>query len=387
MLRIYCNHYEKIYESHFELKIDKSFDSSKIFLKILRDNYKTIIKQLLYKNFLDPSNTLLYNFSIDYINLCIFASSSIKEEGKDENEIIKERVSSIANIKNIPEVDDIRKNIDDKDYSELFKDKKNYDDFKGKIVNGLEYINGKPCVGKEKYRTLFENKIKIKVIDKNKKYNKFRKFNYGCLNKEIKAEYFKSLGIETCPYCNHNFIQTLKDKSVCNTFDIDHFYPKSDFPLLSLSLYNFVPSCKICNQLFKSDNCNSNEMINPNVEGFGDDAIFKVLDSMDGSYEVKVKIINPESTKGKKCRYNVDLFRLEKLYEGRQNYINDIMTKKRNYSKDVIFKIKEVLASNDLPCSDEVMNKLLYGITLDEKDDKLYILSKFTRDIVINGDK
>ena len=34
-------------------------------------------------------------------------------------------------------------------------------------------------------------------------------------------------------------------------FDLDHVLPKSEFPLAALSLYNFVPSCQICNQKLK----------------------------------------------------------------------------------------------------------------------------------------
>lgn len=34
-------------------------------------------------------------------------------------------------------------------------------------------------------------------------------------------------------------------------FDIDHVLPKSEFELVALSLYNFVPSCQICNQKLK----------------------------------------------------------------------------------------------------------------------------------------
>ena len=34
-------------------------------------------------------------------------------------------------------------------------------------------------------------------------------------------------------------------------FDLDHVLPKSEFKLVGLSLYNFVPSCQICNQKLK----------------------------------------------------------------------------------------------------------------------------------------
>lgn len=36
-----------------------------------------------------------------------------------------------------------------------------------------------------------------------------------------------------------------------NHFDLDHFLPKSQCPLVGLSLYNFVPSCSVCNEKLK----------------------------------------------------------------------------------------------------------------------------------------
>ena len=48
-----------------------------------------------------------------------------------------------------------------------------------------------------------------------------------------------------------------KDKSddvkskLRNHFDLDHFLPKSECPLVGLSLMNFVPSCSVCNEKLK----------------------------------------------------------------------------------------------------------------------------------------
>ncbi|WP_434503744.1 hypothetical protein [Prevotella sp.] len=36
-----------------------------------------------------------------------------------------------------------------------------------------------------------------------------------------------------------------------NHFDLDHFLPKGECPLVALSLYNFVPSCSVCNEKLK----------------------------------------------------------------------------------------------------------------------------------------
>lgn len=38
---------------------------------------------------------------------------------------------------------------------------------------------------------------------------------------------------------------------VMNHFDLDHVLPKGDCPIVALSLFNFVPSCQVCNEKLK----------------------------------------------------------------------------------------------------------------------------------------
>lgn len=73
-------------------------------------------------------------------------------------------------------------------------------------------------------------------------------------------EYLKSLEVNICPYCNENYTYRLLDKNRNSSAslpnltiraDLDHFYPKNSNPLLAMSLYNLVPSCKICNSSIK----------------------------------------------------------------------------------------------------------------------------------------
>ena len=58
-----------------------------------------------------------------------------------------------------------------------------------------------------------------------------------------------------CPYCNADMVYTIKcddnGKSYKSAFD--HFYPRSRYPFLGLSLYNLIPSCDRCNSKFKLD--------------------------------------------------------------------------------------------------------------------------------------
>ena len=62
----------------------------------------------------------------------------------------------------------------------------------------------------------------------------------------------KIININTCFYCNKTYTNSYEIGNMKKSqFDIDHFIPKSRCPLFSLSLYNFVPSCQVCNSRIK----------------------------------------------------------------------------------------------------------------------------------------
>ena len=78
------------------------------------------------------------------------------------------------------------------------------------------------------------------------------------------------MGIQVCPYCQRNYISSFEENNdKRTTADLDHFYPKSFYPFLALSLYNFIPSCQICNSRFKGSKDTYNSVY-PYEESFDD---------------------------------------------------------------------------------------------------------------------
>ncbi len=66
------------------------------------------------------------------------------------------------------------------------------------------------------------------------------------------------INVKTCLYCNQQYTVVVgrkprKDGGISLSgsrayLQFDHFFEKSDYPFLSMSLYNLIPSCAVCNQ-------------------------------------------------------------------------------------------------------------------------------------------
>ena len=79
-------------------------------------------------------------------------------------------------------------------------------------------------------------------------------FNYSSKKNEI-ADFFmldEFENITTCFYCETAYINIFKaDRKKRRLFDVDHFLPNKQSPITAISLYNFVPSCIVCNRSIK----------------------------------------------------------------------------------------------------------------------------------------
>lgn len=74
-------------------------------------------------------------------------------------------------------------------------------------------------------------------------------FGYSEFRKDVLVELSKKLNVKTCPYCNQSFTLFVcdGDKQSYAEFQFDHFFDKSRYPYLSMSLYNLIPACGNCN--------------------------------------------------------------------------------------------------------------------------------------------
>lgn len=81
-------------------------------------------------------------------------------------------------------------------------------------------------------------------------------FNYDgriSRNKDAAYELSQRIDTRTCVYCNRIYAFTVEteDGTPITRPDFDHWLPKEKHPLVSMSVYNLIPSCPICNRGIK----------------------------------------------------------------------------------------------------------------------------------------
>ncbi|ELA9308263.1 hypothetical protein OTK59_02240 [Vibrio natriegens] len=133
-------------------------------------------------------------------------------------------------------------------------------------------------------------------------------FNYDYVIARFGAQIVNLIDLHYCPYCAEEGIEPFNRYRPA----IDHYFPKSKFPFLALSLHNFVPSGDRCNSRFKKNN----EMIgyfNPALDELPNAALFDFeyplgRDFIEEEIRVTVNNLSP------KLHANSRLFELEDVY-------------------------------------------------------------------------
>ncbi|MEK4593134.1 MULTISPECIES: hypothetical protein [unclassified Bacillus (in: firmicutes)] len=182
-----------------------------------------------------------------------------------------------------------------------------------------------------------------------------------------------SLEIRVCPYCNRQYITTYnKDNNLRSTSDLDHFYPKAVFQLYSLTLFNYIPACSICNSRFKK--ARKLKILYLYEKVIEDPVTFKVkptttyninslignTDDFDLVLEVNDNCANNDEIQG-----HIEMFSLEEVYQSHKDFVQELLYKRIAYSS--AYKgMTEKLVKTEL--SEEEFNLFLFGITGDDKD-------------------
>ena len=204
--------------------------------------------------------------------------------------------------------------------------------------------------------------------------------------KSVSYYYFEKLNIRTCPYCNRQFTFTLHTSNVKTSPEYDHFYDKANYPVLSVSFYNLVPSCHTCNHV-KGEK--KTAKVNPYFRGFK--SKFYIYDKENGSMRLSavemlhkgegdLQLRMEDGREDAEDMSNVRTFGLKGLYDMHSDYVKDLLEKAVAYDRTAREQLADAFQKRGYT-ADQVF-EFIWGKYLDVAYYNNRPLSKLTRDLL-----
>lgn len=215
-------------------------------------------------------------------------------------------------------------------------------------------------------------------------------FRYEDFRSSKLVELAEILNIKSCLYCNSQYtLVVVNENRKIAKFQFDHFFPKSRFPYLSISLYNLIPSCASCNQ----GKSNAVYYLNNFTHPFYDD--FHLLSSFSIGRQVAIRMMIGQDVPENEININLtndvhpqvvnyeEEFSLKGIYSRHKDIIKEIFHKSYAYNnggREALFALRD-RHGNRIFNSIEEIEQLLLANYPSIEDINNRPLAKFMQDI------
>ena len=384
-------------------KIDSSSDVEWVF-KIHVEKFSDLVNQIyshLKNDFIEKCDEEIKQSKIGNIrgvSTSINLQKILSYETDDNLDKIRKKKNLTDNIRIIVDrtkntrefIDLIKKNLKSeflKDFEDIFPDKM---DILVEMMSSKKSFND--LVQSYKFDGIHTKKSHTKLKDYIvERYKEKLESHYNKINKK---ELVRITGVTVCPYCNRNFINVTEE---ANTSQLDHFFPKNEYPLFALCFYNLIPACYGCNnkestrkfyvspydesitdidELLKfslniksADFINNSESIDIIIKDDISEEELKQLESKD-KLSVRQKLL--------KDKYVIDTRSLYKLHT---DVVQELLWKQEVYSNSYKIKLEEILATSDKKFSKYEIDRMIVGYYTDKENYGNRPLSKMVTDI------
>jgi 5-methylcytosine-specific restriction endonuclease McrA len=298
-----------------------------------------------------------------------------------ENKIKKQRLNAIKKLKEISATGD------DEDYlNKVITLFVNNEDI---LLWTPEKIEIERSLISEVPRIIAKNK---KGEDVNKKSGIQTKIiealGYARLRQTFYPAYFKKIGIKACVYCNSKLTVSAERPNklgLSAKFDVDHYHSKTDYPFLSICLFNLYPACAPCNRA-KSKSENIEFILYSKYTAETEKSLyeFKLTSESKAKYllnknaeAIQFTFHEPPYSAGKK-KFD-EVFHVKGIYETQIDIVEELICKSQMYNTGYIDLLKENFKK--LALNPELFRRMLIGNYAEDKDIHKRPLSKFTMDI------
>lgn len=211
--------------------------------------------------------------------------------------------------------------------------------------------------------------------------------NYSSLRQKFHPKYFRKIGIKSCIYCNSQLtvvITKLKNK-IDARLEVDHYYPKNDYPYLSISLFNLYPCCSSCNNRKKKSLVNFKLYSEDTSKLSKSEFSFEITKSSECAYLVtkdidSIEIIfNDKSAPLNGYKSLQDSFHIKEIHDTQKDIISELIVKNQIYNES--FKDTLQKSFSKLSLSQNDFDRVIVGNYTKEKDIHKRPFSKMTMDI------
>lgn len=204
-----------------------------------------------------------------------------------------------------------------------------------------------------------------------------------------------ALEVTVCPYCNRNYIHTSYNEHGKTRPELDHFFPKSKYPFLSISLYNLIPSCHICNSNLKgAKDFFLEPHLHPFVENVNSDFQFEikykdeVIDEIVAdleSFDIVLKCLTEDEQLKTQVENSRKTFLINELYNLHKDVAQELLFKSVYYNETKIKELKEILGE-DSGVDDNFLKRVIIGTYADVNTIGKRSMSKYSYDIISKTD-
>lgn len=245
--------------------------------------------------------------------------------------------------------------------------------FKNRKYKDIEKNRGIPKAKKKKYKDLLA--LFSYVFD----YDKFiagqQDFSYAVA---------KMKGKNTCTYCNRSYTLTIDcDKTETITRpDFDHWFPKSEYPLLALSFYNLIPSCKICNSSVKGrTEFELGKHIHPYIQEKDSEFKFTRHLGKDMKWEIAIEYLDSSSqTKVINTLRDLKILEVYKYHSDLE--LKDVIDFRTSYNSTYLEELFNNTLKKFPSKSREEVYRMLFGAELEKENYLDRPFSKLKHDIL-----
>lgn len=244
---------------------------------------------------------------------------------------------------------------------------------------------------------LANNKFKAikgkKKLNPNSVLKKIFDYDNFIRKKEEKYDAYdlaEKLDLRVCLYCNRMYTLTIKTSNKKQQHitrpEFDHFFDKSTYPMLALSIYNLIPSCTICNSTLKgSQKFGLDTHIHPYIDSCLSHYKYSfkpydVSSILGNSSNLEVIITTDADPISSKLETTAEIFKLEVIFNGHSEELRDLFDIRYRFSKTYLDQLFSTYSP--LGISYEEAYKIAFGVHYNESDFGRRPFSKLKKDIL-----